>query len=487
MIGKKLSEPYFPERGRKIFSLTCGEIAQITGGKIIKGDPFRRVRGVSTDSRQIKEDNLFVPLKGAHFDGHNFIGAALAKGAAGSLMGEEWTGNWTEENCPGKFLIVVPSVLKALGDLARFWRQQFPLPVIAITGSNGKTTTKEMTAKILASKFSVLKTEGNLNNLIGLPLMLFHLCAQHEIAVLEMGMNNFGEIRRLREISSPQISAILNIGQAHLEFLGGIEGVARAKGELWEEVKKDDWIAINRDDPRVVALAAQVNCRKKTYGIKEKADLQAEDIRYDREKGVRFVLRMAGQKEFISMGLHGQHNIYNALAAAALSSIVGISLQEIGHSLKDFSAYPGRGQILSLKENIKIWDDSYNANPDSLRASLLAFKQVKGGRRGLLVLGDMLELGAEGPTLHEEMGRLIGRQGLAYLFLLGEQAPYLAKGAQEAGMKKEFIFIGQSHEQVAQALKEVCQAGDWILIKGSRKTAMEKIISALEEREKENG
>ncbi len=249
-----------------------------------------------------------------------------------------------------KFLLVVKDTLYALGDLAHFWRHQFSLPVIALTGSNGKTTTKEMTSSILSNKFSVLKTEGNFNNLIGLPLTLLKLSAEHEVAVLEMGMNTFGEIRRLREIAHPQISAILNIGQAHLEKLGGLEEVARAKGELWEALRAEDWIAVNLDDPRVTALAASQNCQQKTYSIQKQADVQAENIHYRPEEGIEFVLRIGKQKELVRMRVYGRHNVPNALAAAALASILGMNLSEIVAGLKSFQPYPGRGEIILLKK-----------------------------------------------------------------------------------------------------------------------------------------
>ena len=436
---------------------------------------------MSTDSRTVAEGNLFIPLKGEKFDGHDFIAEALKKGAAGSLCAEGREKCWGGEKLDQKFLLVVQDPLRALGDLAHFWRNQFSLPVIALTGSNGKTTTKEMAAAILANKFSVLKTEGNFNNLIGLPLTLLQLAPQHEVAVLEMGMNAFGEIRRLREIARPQISAILNIGQAHLEKLGGLEEVARAKGELWEELRAEDWIVVNLDDPRVAALAARQICPKKTYSIQQKADVQAENILYRPEEGIGFVLKIGGQKELVQMQVYGRHNVPNALAAAACASILGLSLEEIVSGLKAFHPPPGRGRIITLKKNIRIWDDTYNANPDSLRASLTAFQETKGAGRGLLVLGDMLELGAATSAQHQEMGRFIGRCGLAYLFFLGQQAPFLKQGAQEGGMPAERIFVADHHEGILAKLREVGQENDWIMVKGSRLMKMEQIVQGLQD------
>ncbi|MGB9698622.1 MAG: UDP-N-acetylmuramoyl-tripeptide--D-alanyl-D-alanine ligase [Thermodesulfobacteriota bacterium] len=436
---------------------------------------------MSTDSRTVAEGNLFIPLKGEKFDGHDFIAEALKKGAAGSLCAAGREKCWVGKKLDKKFLVVVKDPLYALGDLAHFWRNQFSLPVIALTGSNGKTTTKEMASAILAQKFSVLKTEGNFNNLIGLPLTLLKLSPQQEVAVLEMGMNAFGEIRRLREIARPQISAILNIGQAHLEKLGGLEEVARAKGELWEELKAEDWIVVNLDDPRVAALAALKNCPKKTYSIQQKADVQAENILYRPEEGIEFILKIGEQKELVQMQVYGRHNVPNALAAAACASILGMGLGEIVAGLKAFQPYPGRGKVIILKNNIRIWDDTYNANPDSLRASLTAFLELKGEGRGLLVLGDMLELGAAASVQHREIGRLIGRCGLTYLFCLGQQAPFLKQGAQEGGMPAERIFVADQQERILLKLKEVGQENDWIMVKGSRLMKMERIIQGLQD------
>lgn len=427
------------------------------------------------------EGNLFIPLPGEKFDGHDFIEEALNKGAAGSLCTEGRGKIWQGKKLDKKFLVMVKDTLHALGDLAHFWRKQFSLPVIALTGSNGKTTTKEMTSRILASKFSVLKTEGNFNNLIGLPLTLLKLAPQHEVVVLEMGMNAFGEIRRLREIAHPQISAILNIGQAHLEKLGGLEEVARAKGELWEGLRAEDWIVVNLDDPRVRALAAAQPCQKKTYSIQKQADVQAENINYRPEEGIEFVLRIGKQKELVQMQVYGRHNVPNALAAAALASILGMNLGEIVAGLKSFQPYPGRGGIIHLKKNIRIWDDTYNANPDSLRASLAAFLEIKREGRGLLVMGDMLELGPAASVQHQEMGKLIGRCGFSYIFFLGQLAPFLKQGAQEAGLPAEHIFIAHDHKEILLKLKEVCQENDWIMVKGSRLMKMEQIIQGLQD------
>jgi len=456
-------------------------MARVTHGELLCGDPLSRAEGVSSDSRQLQAGELFIPLPGPRFDGHDFIGEALAKGAAGSLVRRGREGRVREKDFPGKFFIVVDDVLRALGDLAHFWRTRQPARIVAITGSNGKTTTKEMTAQILSEKFRVLKTEGNLNNLIGLPLVLLRLSPEHDVAVLEMGMSEPGELRKLKTIADPQVSLITNIGQAHLEFLGNLEGVARSKGELWEGLRENDWIGVNVDDLRVAKLAASARCRKKTFGIIQEADVRAEDVSRPSAKGARFSLRMGELKRPVGLAAFGRHNVYNALAAATLAAILGVDVDRIVAGLEKFQPFPGRGKVIALRRNVHILDDSYNANPDSLEATLSAFAEMKGENRGLLVLGDMLELGPGSKEAHKRAGERIGEMKGAHLFLLGEQAVHLAEGARAAGMEVPNVRVVQNHQEAMEGLGKMVKEGDWILVKGSRRMHMERIIEGLVE------
>ena len=441
------------------------------------------MEGVSSDSRRVKPGELFVPLQGPNFDGHKFIQAALGQGAAGSLAQYGWEQGAADFDFSGKFLILVEDVLKALGDLARFWRQrQRSLKVVAITGSNGKTTTKEMAAQILARDFRVLKTEGNLNNLIGLPLMLLRLSPTHEVAVLEMGMNVPGEIRRLKEIAGPQISLVTNIGRAHLEFLGSLEGVARAKGELWEGLKAEDWIAVNADDPRVVRLAAPARCGKKTFGMMPGAEVRGAEVEVEEGRGVRFSLTVEGKRLPVRLAAFGQHNVHNALGAASLAAILGVNIEGIAAGLEKFQPYSGRGRIIPLGKNVHLLDEAYNSNPDSLEATLSAFSAMKGKSRGLLVLGDMLEIGSDTTEAHERAGRQMGGAGFAHLFCLGEMGEYLARGAKEAGMDQRRVHPAKDYGEILENLGDLVEEGDWILVKGSRKMRMERIVEGLIER-----
>ena len=469
--------------GRPIVNLSAAEIALASGGVIFQGSSSCRIHGVSTDSRKIQPGELFVPIEGPNFDGHRFIRQAMEKGAAGSLTGPGWEPKAGGAEVPGTFLIRVEDPLQALGDLAHSWRKRHSrVRVAAITGSNGKTTTKEMAARALSGTFRVLKTEGNLNNLIGLPLMLLRLSDEHEAAVLEMGMNVPGEIRRLKEIAEPQVSLITNVGRAHLEFLGSLEGIARAKGELWEGLKGEDWIAVNADDPRVVELAAAVHCRKKTFGIRERAEISAEGISVEAAWGTRFSLKLEGKTLPIRLHTFGRHNVSNALGAAALAAIMGLDVEKIAAGLEGFQPHSGRGRIHSLGRGLHLLDDSYNSNPDSLQATLAAFADMKGKARGLVVLGDMLELGPGTAGFHEDAGKRVGALGFEHLFFCGEQREHLAGGARSAGMEESRIHTFANPEEIPGSLESRVGEGDWILVKGSRRLRMERVVEALIER-----
>jgi UDP-N-acetylmuramoyl-tripeptide--D-alanyl-D-alanine ligase len=480
MIGRRRRRHWPSSGGEEIVSLSAGDIARAIKGEIFWGNSLDRVEGVSTDSRLVRPGELFVPLKGPIFDGHQFIAQALAQGAAGSLIQRGWLQNREALCLTGKFLILVQDVLTALGDLARFWRRrQRSLKLAAITGSNGKTTTKEMAARILSGSLRVLKTEGNLNNLIGLPLMLLKLSPAHEVAVLEMGMNVVGEIARLKEIAEPQISLITNVGRAHLEFLGSLEGVARAKGELWEGLKKEDWIAVNADDPRVAGLASSANCRKMTFGTREKADIRGGKVEAEGGRGLRFFLAMDGKELPVHLAAFGRHNVSNALGAASLAAILGMGIEAIAAGLERYQPYPGRGRVVPLAGNIHLLDDTYNSNPDSLEATLLAFGEMRGRSRGMIAMGDMLEIGPGSADAHENAGRRMGGMGLAHLFWLGDMGEPVAEGAESAGMDKRKIHLLKSYEEILDTLADLVEEGDWILVKGSRKMHMERVVEGL--------
>ncbi len=452
-------------------------ILEATGGVLVQGDLQDSFVGVSTDSRSIKPGELFFALKGERFDGHQFIYEAVRRGAKGVVVEKE------VQEILGKTIpvIKVPDILHALGDLAKFWRKRHPIPLVAITGSNGKTTTKEMLAGILAESSKVLKNPGNFNNLIGLPLSLLKMNSQDKVAVLEMGMNRKGEIRRLAQIAEPDLGILTNISPVHLEGLGSLRGVMEAKGELLEVMGERGKLILNADDPRVAELSKGFMGERTSFGIKNPADWVASDISRRRGGGVSFRVKGPPGITSISLRLMGGHQVYNALAASAAASHLGVELEGIKRRLEAFQPLSMRMEVLTLGKGVTIINDAYNANPKSMESALRTLGEIKGERK-IAVLGDMWELGEYAPQAHMDTGRLVQERGIELLFIMGEFAPYVAQGATEAGMNPKTIFIGKDHQELIYHLTRSLRKGDWVLIKGSRIMKMEGIIEDLREK-----
>ena len=372
--------------------------------------------------------------------------------------------------------------LKALGDLAAGWRRKFPVPVGVLTGSNGKTTTKEMTMAILRLCFSCLWSPGNYNNRIGLPLTLLMLRPEHERVVLEMGMNEPGEIRALTWIAQPQAGALLNVGPAHLERFASVEAVAEAKGELLEAMPRESVFVFNRDDPRVCALAERWTGPKTSFGFAEEAAIR---LIHAEENGSaqRMRISVLGQEVATEIHLPGRHNLTNALAAVALSSALGAPLEVMGEGLARFQTMEGRFSV-RMYEDFTIVDDSYNANPASMESALETLCEVSGGANRILVLGDMLELGTFSEEAHRELGRKVGRIHPSLLCITGNYAKWVMKGAGEEGVPEERMVLFEDVETVAQEILARMQGGEWVLIKGSRGMALERVVEELHRQSK---
>ena len=451
------------------------DILKVTGGRLRKGSLSSSFTDISTDSRTIKPGELFIALNGEHFDGSRFVSGAYEKGAHGAIVrkgaGEkEWDGKGA--------IIEVEDSLNALGDIARFWRMKHPIPLIGITGSNGKTTTKEMIGIILEKSFSILQTEGNFNNLVGLPLTLLRLKQGHEIAILEMGTNARSEIKRLSEISTPDIAVITNIGQAHLEGLHTIEEVMAEKGELFSALREDSFAIINKDDPRVLHLASQCRCRKISFSTTKKADLMAKEISVSDSGRVRFQLSNGSKDIAVNLPLYGIFNVHNALAAAGVAIALGVGLETIKEGMEGIKPPPGRMEVIEL-DRYTIINDTYNANPSSMEQALKTLAGIKGRGRAVAVLGDMFELGEFTESAHIEIGRLVSGLGIDFLLTLGRQSENICRGAYEGGMGAENIYTGEKHQAVASKLRAIIGKGDYILVKGSRAMKMELIIEEL--------
>ena len=458
---------------------TLDAILEATGGQLlVKGDE-QRFTSISTDSRTLGPGGLFVALKGEQFDGHQFIAQAISRGGSGVIVdqGEVENIGLRDLRVP---VVGVPDTLRAFGDLAEFWRRLYPVPVVAITGSNGKTTTKEMVASILDRSWKILKNQGTFNNLVGLPITLLQLNNTHQAAVVELGMNQPGEIKRLTEIVRPDVGLITNIQPAHLQGLGTLEGIEAAKGELFAGMAASATIVVNRDDPRVRNLASSFPGRQVSFSVNgEPADIALDRILAMDVDGSRFLLKLPEETLEIYLPVLGLHHRNNAVAAAAVVWALNLPTTTIASGLANFRPIDKRMEVLSFPGEISIINDSYNANPGSMAAALETLRQVKKQGRGFAVLGDMLELGDESAALHSQVGSKAAQEGVDYLLALGEQASHLLAGAAEAGMDSNRLIQASDHQEIASQVRKLMAAGDWILVKGSRGMRMEKVVEIL--------
>ena len=436
------------------------------------------VCGVSTDSRQVEKGNIFIALHGENFDGHDFVCKAVEKGAASVIISNEKSLDLAKVD-KAVSIIKVSDTLQALGDLAHNYRQRFSLPVIGLTGSSGKTTTKEMMATIIGRKKTILKTEGNLNNLIGLPQTIFRLTAEHELAILEMGTNTRGEIKRLTRIARPTIGLITNIGPAHLAGFGSLDVVAQEKGDLFLNMAQAGIAVVNSDDEAVKIIAERCNSRRINFSMSPNADITVNDIEKNGARGMRFNLIIDGISHKVEMKIVGIHHVYNAMAAAACAWAAGIGSETIKEGLEAFSPVGGRMEMIKLQNGAYVIDDSYNANPASVREALMTLKDLKNNHSGYVFLGDMLELGDAAEEMHRKIGMLLGTIGVNAVFLQGEYSAITAAAARDGGLLQENIFIVQDSKEGIAYLRKNFKKGDWVLVKGSRRMKMENIVAQI--------
>jgi len=457
---------------------TFDDVVRATGAEVVRRGTAASFTGVATDSRALGRGALFVALRGERYDANHFAAEAAGAGAAGVVV----------ERVPAELegfrdltILTVPDGLRALQDLASDLRRRLDPCVLAITGSNGKTTTKEMLAAILVAAggaAGVLKTRVNLNNLIGVPLTLLRLTGAERHAVVEMGMNAPGEIRRLTEIADPDVGVITNVAPAHLEGVGSIEGVARAKGELFAGMRPDATAIVNADDPHVVALGAAFAGRVVRFSALDGGDVRAEDVRTDAQGAPGFRLFVGDARADVQLRISGRHNVANALAAAAAAYAVGVGIEAIAAGLGAALPVGSRMRVCPLPSGITVIDDSYNANPASMAAALRSLREAPAARR-IAVLGDMLELGPDADALHRETGRLAGELGVDTLYLFGEHAPATAAGAREGGLAAAVVRELPTHAAIGEALRAMLRPGDWVLVKGSRGQRMEEVVRLL--------
>jgi len=461
--------------------LTIDEVLKVTGGKLLQGKGDSSFQGISTDSRTVAEGELFVALKGPRFDGHRFALEALRKKAGGVLIEEGKVGDIRWNGYRSRAVIAVEDTLSALGNIAQGWRRKYDIPLVALTGSNGKTTTKEMIAVCLETTFPILKTKGNLNNLIGVPLTLLTLTEKERIVVLEMGMNVPGEIGRLAQIAEPDVGLITNIQTVHLEGMGSLERLKEEKGELFRRMRRDGTILVNQDDPRVVDLARDYPGQKITFGTEQPADVMAKEIRLRSAQGTSFTLILEGEALDIHLRLLGRHFIPNAISAMAVACLFGVEVDRAREALENFRPFPMRMEVIPLKGGRTLINDAYNANPHSTGVALETLEEVKGMGRAIAVLGDMLELGSFTNEAHEQIGRKVCDLSIDFLLVMGDEAPIVVESAIRRGLPMERARIVESHSEAISLLRQMIQSGDWILVKGSRRMAMEKIVEGLAE------
>lgn len=466
-----------------MFELKAKEILEAVKGRLIAGDDCIYVKGVSTDSRTIKQGEIFFALVGPNFDGNRFVEDVFKKGAGAAVVNKSFNSRPAAQD--SQPIIAVDDTLIALGDLAKYWRIKHPLPLIAVSGSCGKTTTKEMIASILNTFCCAVKTEGNLNNLIGMPLTLFGINNRHNAAVVELGISEKGEMTRLANICIPDVAVLTNIGEAHLKTFKNIEGVACAKAEIFSELKSDGIAVINIDDQWIVKTAESVKQRKITFSIKSTADVFLKE--YSKNNGsMSAVFNVNGDDTEVNINGYGIHNLSNAAAAIAAAVAVGAKKQDVIEGLKNYKPLHGRMEPIKLENDITVIDDTYNANPASVEASLrslsdLSPQSLSGGMKGrkIAVLGDMLELGDASKERHRYIGKVAGGLGLDLLFVVGEFKKDVADGATQAGMDKKCVQTLNHKSEVVNALEKILKNGDILLVKGSRAVGMEEIIEKL--------
>jgi len=447
-----------------------------TGGELVHGSPDERLAGVSIDTRTLGQGELFLAVVGTSHDAHRFLEQALAGGAGGLLVERR-------RELPGSLpealpAIAVPETTRALGALAAGHRARFAGPLVAITGSSGKTTTKEMCAAILGQAAPCLKNAGNLNNQYGLPLTLLRRGAEHASVVVELGMNHRGEIAALAAIALPTVAVITNAGSAHIENLGSRDEIAREKGDILTGLAAGGTAVLNADDPRVLAQAERTRERVLLFGSGPGADVRALDVRRV-GFGLSFELASPAGRAAVSVAGLGEGTVSNALAAAAAALASGAGLGDVASGLARWRPLAGRLHPIELPGDLLVLDDAYNANPQSLENALRLLASLGEGGRSIAVLGDMGELGAASEGAHREVGRLVAGLGIDFLFAVGERAPLVAAGAREAGMQAARAHACKSHAEAALGVLALWQAGDRVLVKGSRSARMERVVEQL--------
>jgi UDP-N-acetylmuramoyl-tripeptide--D-alanyl-D-alanine ligase len=458
--------------------LSIFQIADFCAGKLSDGDGNIQVERISTDSRTVKAGELFVALRGENFDGHKFVEPAIREGAAGAIVDLAWNGNVPANAA----LIRVDDTLQAYQNLAANYRQSLSLRVLAITGSNGKTSTKDFAAAVLGRKFRVTKTEGNFNNHVGLPRTMLEATTEHELAVWEIGMNHPGEVAALAKLAAPDAAIITNVGSAHIEFMGSRDAIAKEKGALAEAIGPEGSVILNADDPFSKGIAERTRA-KVIFAGATGGTVRASEISQSAD-GSEFTISEGAHRCRAQLPVPGLHMVQNALLAVAAGRVFGLSL-EVGAA--GLAAAPLTKARLQIKQihGVQFIDDSYNANPDSMKAALRTLVELDADGKRIAVLGEMRELGRESQRGHREVGETAAELGIDQLIAIGEEGATIAEAARKAGLEKASAV--RSTTEAAEMLAEIAVAGDLVLIKGSRAARTELVIEEFAKRQSTEG
>lgn len=448
------------------------DILGVVGGRCLNATQLddTTIRSISTDSRQIGCESLFIPLKGENFDGHQFIPLVFDQGAIAVLTQEPIV---LDERL---YTIYVNDTQESLLKLAAYYRSLFEIPLVGITGSVGKTSTKEIISSVLSGKFNVHKTLGNYNNEIGLPLTLFALKQEHEVSVVEMGMNHFGEIQRLSLTAKPQIAVITNIGTSHIEHLGSREGILKAKLEILDGLDEKGILIVNGDNDLLSGIKCN-NIRTIQYGLNDTHAYYAKNIVSDRDKTTAEIITPNAQYSISLLAL-GEHMIYNTLAAIAVAEVLGLTKEETLKGIESYQPTQMRMHIKTYENGITIMDDTYNASPDSIQAALKVLQNYPTSSRKIAVLGDMLEMGDFAHVLHEQVGQFAKSINLDLLCAVGPLSKYIASGAKDSTSNMQVLYYSNQEEFITQ-IKDLFYSGDTILFKASRGMHFEQMVEAV--------
>ncbi len=458
--------------------LSALDAAEMVGGELHRGARDTAIRGVSIDSRTISPGELFFAIVGPRHDGHDHAAAALERGAVGIVCDRpvDVVSARPVDVRSGGVSIVVSDTTRALQDLAHGVRVRSDVRVVAITGSMGKTTTKDAAAAAISSRHRVLKSPGNLNNLYGLPLSLLALDGE-DVAVVEMGMSEPGEIRRLTEIAKPDVGVLVNVAEVHLEFFPSLEAIASAKGELFEELDETAVAVVNADDPLVLAQARKFSGRHLRYGMDADAELRAHRVRTS-EAGLRFDVDEGADRTEVVSKLHGRHNVYNLLAGLAAARALDVPLEDAAKALASLTPPSHRGERVSLAGGVVVVDETYNSNPRAVKCALDALG-VEAGTRRVAVLGDMLELGADASSFHEDVGRYAASIGVELLIGVGVFGDSLVAGAHAAGLPLHRVHHCADAREAFDVITAQMRPGDVVLVKGSRSVGLDRLVDRL--------